>query len=372
MQTMSVDTTNSTTTIRQRLLEHPSDGERPTTTDHNRILPRDSPFHQSSGTLNIQRNNTVKSLYNQSWFYTVIHFSTWKIILLMTLLYAVLCVVFAVPYFWISSQCGLDMKTFLDALYFSLETMVTIGYGVPKDDPYLNECGYALPLIFVQSVLGCLYDAVCMGLVFSRMSRVNKRATTILFSDKAIVRFTPHGVPYFMFQVCEMRKHQLIEAHVRCYAFLRPLSTGGGSGSGNGSGGGGGGGGGGGSGSGGGGGSGSGLYDSLDALQLSGLKGLSNLTWAQALTNGAYTYSHLFVHEHTGRTIVAKMWRGTGGGASGHDMAVGRNAELSGYVFLCNLSTLSTTVSPLSDWVLFVLVCPVYTSTNSCLCTHLN
>jgi uncharacterized membrane protein YgcG len=233
MQTMSVDTTNSTTTIRQRLLEHPSD-ERPATTDHNRILPRDSPFHQSSGTLNIQRKNTVKSLYNQSWFYTVIHFSTWKIILLMTLLYAVLCVVFAVPYFWISSQCGLDMKTFLDALYFSLETMVTIGYGVPKDDPYLNECGYALPLIFVQSVLGCLYDAVCMGLVFSRMSRVNKRATTILFSDKAIVRFTPHGVPYFMFQVCEMRKHQLIEAHVRCYAFLRPLSTGGGSGSGSG------------------------------------------------------------------------------------------------------------------------------------------
>jgi len=266
MQTMSVDTTNSTTTIRQRLLEHPSDGERPPTTDHNRILPRDSPFHQSSGTLNIQRKNTVKSLYNQSWFYTVIHFSTWKIILLMTLLYAVLCVVFAVPYFWISSQCGLDMKTFLDALYFSLETMVTIGYGVPKDDPYLNECGYALPLIFVQSVLGCLYDAVCMGLVFSRMSRVNKRATTILFSDKAIVRFTPHGVPYFMFQVCEMRKHQLIEAHVRCYAFLRPLSTGGGSGSGNGSGSGGGGGGGGGSGSGSG--SGSGTRDTVVAMQM--------------------------------------------------------------------------------------------------------
>ena len=141
----------------------------------------------------------------------------------MTMIYALLCVVFALPYYLISSQCGLNMKTFFDAIYFSLETMVTIGYGTANNDPYFQGCGFGLPLIFIQSILGCLFDAVCMGLVYGRMSRVNQRASTIIFSDKAIIRFTNEGIPYFMFQVCEMRKHQLIEAHVRCYAFLRPL-----------------------------------------------------------------------------------------------------------------------------------------------------
>ena len=188
-----------------------------------RILPRDAPFAQSTGTFNITRLNTVKSLYQTSWYFTLIHQSTYKILLFMSFIYILLCITFAVPYWFVSDSCGLGMKTFLDACYFSLETMVTIGYGTSSNDPYFQGCGTALPIIFTQSILSGFFDAVCLGLVFGRMSRTNQRASTIIFSDKAIIRLTNTGVPYFLFQVCEMRKHQLIEAHVRCYAFIRPL-----------------------------------------------------------------------------------------------------------------------------------------------------
>ena len=59
-------------------------------------------------------------------------------------------------------------------------------------------------------------DAVLLGVIFNRMSRGSPRAKTILFSDRAVVRKI-RGRYHLMFQVCEMRKHALVEAHVRMY-----------------------------------------------------------------------------------------------------------------------------------------------------------
>lgn len=50
-----------------------------------------------------------------------------------------------------------------------------------------------------------------------RLSRGISRASTIVFSKNAVIRRV-RGKPYFMFQVCELRKHQLVETNVRCYA----------------------------------------------------------------------------------------------------------------------------------------------------------
>ncbi len=49
------------------------------------------------------------------------------------------------------------------------------------------------------------------------LSGGSTRASTIVFSDKAVIREIK-GKFYFSFQVVEMRRHQLVEAHVRCYA----------------------------------------------------------------------------------------------------------------------------------------------------------
>jgi hypothetical protein len=50
--------------------------------------------------------------------------------------------------------------------------------------------------------------------------RGQPRAKTILFSDRAVLRWVG-GQPYFMFRVVETRKQGLTEAHVRCYAVHR-------------------------------------------------------------------------------------------------------------------------------------------------------
>ena len=60
--------------------------------------------------------------------------------------YNVLFVAYALLYMWASEPCDLGLggeRAFLKAYYFSVETMMTIGYGVggeQKDDPFFNDC----------------------------------------------------------------------------------------------------------------------------------------------------------------------------------------------------------------------------------------
>ena len=55
-----------------------------------------------------------------------------------------------------------------------------------------------------------------IGLVFQRISRPTHRAASICFSQRAIVtKF--RGSWYLMARLCEQRRQQLTEAHVRTY-----------------------------------------------------------------------------------------------------------------------------------------------------------
>mmetsp|Transcript_22625 Transcript_22625/g.62980 ORF Transcript_22625/g.62980 Transcript_22625/m.62980 type:complete len:360 (-) Transcript_22625:1420-2499(-) len=102
----------------------------------------------------------------------------------------------------------------MEAMYFSLSTMTTIGYGV--SDYYFGGCYSPLLIVLLQICTAIVFDAVAVGLIFHRISRGAKRSRSILFSDKAIVQ-TIRGVPHLMFRLGERRKHHLIEATVRCY-----------------------------------------------------------------------------------------------------------------------------------------------------------
>ena len=80
------------------------------------------------------------------------------------------------------------------------------------------------------------------GLMFTRLSRGQTRAQSILFTDKAVIRCAScsaiasvsisivvshrriRGHLYFMMQIVEGRKHQLLEAHVRLYVVRACLS----------------------------------------------------------------------------------------------------------------------------------------------------
>jgi potassium inwardly-rectifying channel subfamily J len=107
-----------------------------------------------------------------------------------------------------------DINDHMEAMYFSLSTMTTIGYGV--SDYYFGGCYSPLLIVLMQICTAIVFDAVAVGLIFHRISRGASRSRSILFSERAVVR-NIKGVPHLMFRLGERRKYQLLEATVRCY-----------------------------------------------------------------------------------------------------------------------------------------------------------
>jgi hypothetical protein len=134
-----------------------------------RLIDRDAAYKQSKGNIKIKRDNVQRALYWADPIHSMLHWHTWKLITIMFILYMVVIFSFAAIYYNLSSECGLSMKSWLDASYFSIVTFATIGYGTP--DIYFNECLDGFAAIAAQSYVGVIFDAVVIGLIFTRIVR---------------------------------------------------------------------------------------------------------------------------------------------------------------------------------------------------------
>jgi inward rectifier potassium channel len=95
--------------------------------------------------------------------------------------------------------------SFLDAFFFSVQTMATIGYGAmyPQTD-------YANILVSIEALVGLMGVAMVTGLMFARFSRPTAR---VFFSNVAVI--TPHnGVPTLIFRAANERRNQIVEAQI--------------------------------------------------------------------------------------------------------------------------------------------------------------
>ena len=137
-----------------------------------------------------------RRVYLSDKFHTVVNLSTWKVMLLCSVFYLAIWVVFAVPYWLVGKYYGCDLyrrennersMTFVEALFFSVETMMTIGYSAPSD-PFFDQCFGVWILIALQSITALISDALLLGVIFNRLSRGTTRAKTILFSDRCVLR----------------------------------------------------------------------------------------------------------------------------------------------------------------------------------------
>jgi len=118
------------------------------------------------------------------------------------------------------TPCVTEVKSFLSAFLFSLETQHTIGYG----HRYVTEeCPEAIFMLCLQSITGVLIQAFMVGVVFAKLSRPKKRAQTLLFSRNAVICHRD-GVPCLIFRVGDMRKSHIIEAHVRAQVIKRKVT----------------------------------------------------------------------------------------------------------------------------------------------------
>ncbi|CAM9267867.1 unnamed protein product [Ectocarpus sp. 8 AP-2014] len=192
-----------------------------------RLVDREGHYHQSIGEWNIRRLKTqadVQKLIGLDPFHSFLNQSTLKIILLIIALYLSLVLLFAVVYTTISLTlgCNLQLTSIREGFLFSLETMTTVGYGT--HDYLFGSCWIMLPMLSLQACIGLLIDAFLIGILFARLSRPQTRANTVVFTKNAVIRRV-RGEAYFMFQVGELRKHQLLETRVRCYALRHERLT---------------------------------------------------------------------------------------------------------------------------------------------------
>ncbi|OQR83150.1 inward rectifier K channel (IRK-C) family protein, partial [Achlya hypogyna] len=186
-----------------------------------RLIDRNGPYRQSRGTWNIRRIRTPEAwkLYFQAPFHTLVNQSFSKVLFWFAFVYLGIICFFALMYMTVPKECNLVINNFAEAWIFSVSVIATIGFGTGGNDIFFNSCGSAITAITAESMAGVLVNAVVFGVVYQRFARGQARASTVAVSNYACLQKI-RGQIYFMFQTCEMRKHQLNEAHVRCYAVL--------------------------------------------------------------------------------------------------------------------------------------------------------
>ncbi|KAL5016790.1 hypothetical protein ScPMuIL_006379 [Solemya velum] len=81
--------------------------------------------------------------------------------------------------------CIERLKTFGDALLFSIETQTTIGYGTFY--PNTSACGGSLPILFVQVTIGFLLETILLGFILVKIARPKHRRHTLMFSNNACI-----------------------------------------------------------------------------------------------------------------------------------------------------------------------------------------
>src|SRR4051795_4145694 len=91
---------------------------------------------------------------------------------------------------------------FLDAFFFSVETLATIGYGNIVPVSFAADV-----LVTLESLVGLIGFAVIAGIVFARFARPVAR---IVFSRNAVI--APYrDVSAFMFRIVNMKTNEIVE-----------------------------------------------------------------------------------------------------------------------------------------------------------------
>jgi inward rectifier potassium channel len=113
---------------------------------------------------------------------------------------------FACLYYFAGGVEGARPDSFLDAYFFSVQTMATIGYGrmVPVSV-------FANVIVTVEALFGLVGLALATGLMFAKFSQPRAR---VVFSKHAIIGVR-EGVPTLLIRLANERRTGLVEAQLR-------------------------------------------------------------------------------------------------------------------------------------------------------------
>lgn len=160
------------------------------------------------GTFNVRRNN-LGPFHPYNAYNTLLSLPIPRLIALMAAGYVVTNLLFA-SLFWlagpdaISGAAASPLARFVDCVFFSVQTLATIGYG-----KLVPNTAAANILVAVEALVGLLGFAILSGLLFARFTRPTAR---ISFSRNAIIAPYEDGWA-LMFRLVNLRSHNLTDVH---------------------------------------------------------------------------------------------------------------------------------------------------------------
>jgi inward rectifier potassium channel len=176
------------------------------TKKHRQTSPRTRMINRDGG-FNVIRKGLSYSRWRYDLYHVLITLSWAKFIAIVSLGYLIANILFAWAY--LIGGDGIENArsgNFLDAFFFSVQTMASIGYGAmyPKT-PYANL------LVTIEALFGLLGLAMASGIMFARFSLPKAR---VIFSHVALISLH-NGLPTLMFRVANKRQNWILEAQVR-------------------------------------------------------------------------------------------------------------------------------------------------------------
>lgn len=163
-----------------------------------RVINKDGSFNVKY----VGKSTRVKNLYH-----LMMMMPWWKFMTGIFVAYLLINSFFASIYFLIgveelgSSATG-GMPAFMDAFFFSVQTLTTIGYGGMSPQGIASNS-----VATIEAFLGVLSFAIGTGIFYGRFARPSAE---ILFSDNAIVN-TTDGKDFLQFRIVNRRKNILMD-----------------------------------------------------------------------------------------------------------------------------------------------------------------
>jgi len=106
---------------------------------------------------------------------------------------------------------GMKDGGFLEAFFFSVQTLASIGYGVMHPNTL-----YANLIVTLESIASLMLFAVITGIAFTRFAKSTSR---VMFSRVATIH-NYNGMPTLIFRAANERRNNILEAKLSVYLMI--------------------------------------------------------------------------------------------------------------------------------------------------------